>query len=153
MLKIGESGEAYKKGSKNLLGKCFWRTFLQNRVISVFFAGTYINMQDAYAVERGTNWGTWQQIGYTGPGSVGSKKAVSAIFTYEEGDAAPQWNVKTNQKLNDCGSGVTGWTLSAKMDENNATTGQSNVLYKAGGQSKCYDLTPSFFALTSGRNY
>lgn len=118
-------------------------------------AGTYINMQDAYAVEKGDNVGSWQQIGYTGPGSVGSGKSQSAIFTYVESTTQDQrWSVTTRQKLNDCGANqALAWKLGAKLDPNNSTTGQSNVLYKAGGQSKCYDLTPSFFALTSGRNY
>ncbi len=117
-------------------------------------AGTYINMQDAYVVEKGDKIGSWSEIGYTGPGSVTSGKSASAIFEYiETATANEQWTVKTTQKLNDCAKGTVGWKLGAKLDENNSATGQSNVLYKAGGTAACYDLTPSFASLTSGRNY
>jgi len=117
-------------------------------------AGTYINMQDAFVVEKGDAIGTWSEIGYTGPGSVASGKSASAVFEYiETKNQDERWTVKTSQKLNDCGKGTTGWKLGAKLDPNNSAKGQSNVLYKAGGDSKCYDLTPSYKALTSGRNY
>ena len=117
-------------------------------------AGTYINMQDAYVVEKGDEIGTWSEIGYTGPGSVTSGKSQSAIFQYVETTTAnEQWTVVTLQKLNDCAKGATGWKLGAQLDASNSTTGQSNVLYKAGGTAACYDLTPSFVQLTSGRSY
>ena len=111
-------------------------------------------MQDAYVVEKGDKVGTWSEIGYTGPGSVWSGHSKSAIFQYNEGsDTDGKWTVQTLQKLNDCGKQTNAWKLGAKLDANNSTTGQSNVLYKADGVSACYDLTPSFKQLTSGRNY
>ena len=111
-------------------------------------------MQDAYVVEKGDAIGTWNEIGYTGPGSTFSGGSQSAVFRYEETSTAnKQWTVETLQKLNDCGKQDEAWTLGAQLDASNSTTGQSNVLYKAGGVSECYDLTPSFKQLTSGRNY
>ena len=152
MLKIGESGEAWKKVSKNLLGKYFWRIFLQNRTISVNSAGTYINMQDAYAVEAQAI-GDWNQIGYTGPGSNASGKAQSNVFYYSESKSAPQWAVKPLQKLNDCAKDqASAWTLSAAASTNNATTGHYDIAYTTGGQPECLGLTPSFAQLVSGRN-
>ena len=105
-------------------------------------------------VEKGDKVGTWSEIGYTGPGSVTSGKSASAIFEYRETATQDErWIAKNTQKLNDCAANTDGWKLGAKLDENNAATGQSNVLYKAGGSSSCYDLTPSYASLTSGRNY
>ena len=105
-------------------------------------------------VEKGDKVGTWSEIGYTGPGSVWSGHSKSAIFQYNEGsDTDGKWTVQTLQKLNDCGKQTNAWKLGAQLDTKNSTTGQSNVLYKAGGVSACYDLTPSFKQLTSGRNY
>ena len=117
-------------------------------------AGTYINMQDAYVVEKGDAVGTWSEIGYTGPGSVWSSHSKSATFQYNEGTAQDKrWTVETLQKLNDCGVQTEAWTLGAKLDAAATANGQGSVLYKAGGKSACYDLTPSFKSLTSGRNY
>ena len=121
-------------------------------------AGTYINMQDAYVVEKGTSIGSWSQIGYTGPGlngTVDSKgSAQSANFKYTETSTADQgenWKAAPLTKLNDCTKQMK-WTLSSKLD-NTSTEGQSNVLYKAGGDAVCKGLTPAFEKLTDGRSY
>ena len=117
-------------------------------------AGTYINMQDAYVVEKGDKVGTWSEIGYTGPGSVWSGHSKSAIFQYNEGtDEDGKWTVQTLQKLNDCGVQTNAWKLGAQLDADASANGQGSVLYKAGGVSACYDLTPSFKSLTSGRSF
>jgi hypothetical protein len=117
-----------------------------------FSTTTYINMQDAYAVEAQAI-GDWNQIGYTGPGSNASGKAQSNVFYYSESKSAPQWAVKPLQKLNDCAKDqASAWTLSAAASTNNATTGHYDIAYTTGGQPECLGLTPSFAQLVSGRN-
>ncbi len=112
-------------------------------------------MQDAFVVEKGDAVGTWSEIGYTGPGSTYSGGSESAIFIYVEGsDEDEKWSVTTKQKLNDCEKDQTlAWKLGAQLDATASANGQGSVLYKAGGEAECYDLTPSFKSLTSGRNY
>ena len=117
-------------------------------------AGTYINMQDAYVVEA-NGIGTWNQIGYTGPGAnatVDSKgSAQSAVFKYTEtatGDEAETWTANPLTKLNDCQS-TESWWLKPKLD--NSNEGQSNVKYKVGGSDDCTGLTPAFAKLTDSR--
>ena len=113
-------------------------------------AGTYINMQDAYVVEKGDAIGTWNQIGYTGPGTNGTVNskgsAKSAAFEYSEADltdSGDNWVASPVNKLNDCTDAMS-WKLSAN---------QSNVKYKAGGNSECTGLTPAFSKLTDGRSF
>ena len=112
-------------------------------------------MQDAYVVEKGDRIGKWSEIGYTGPGSTFSGGSESAIFAYLEGlDSDEQWTVTTKQKLNDCPKDQEkAWKLGAAIDAAASANGQGSVLYRAGGESVCYDLTPSFKSLTSGRFY
>ena len=117
-------------------------------------AGTYINMQDAYVVEKTDALGSWSEIGYTGPGSNSASGAKSAVFLYTEGVSTghAQWNAKPLQKLNDCNTDNQ-WILGAYLD--NTQPGQANVAYKASqasGKTGCLELTPSFTTLTSGRS-
>jgi prepilin-type N-terminal cleavage/methylation domain-containing protein len=115
-------------------------------------AGTYINMQDAFAVEA-SKIGTWAEIGYTGPGSNTSSKAQSAIFTYDEvakSGSNAGWEAKpTSSKLNECES-----TEKWRLDAQYISTGsqQGNVGYKAGGDKDCTDLTPAWDKLDDGRS-
>ena len=120
-------------------------------------AGTYINMQDAYAVEA-SDIGKWQEIGYTGPGSNGSSTSVSAVFGYAEvaksgtgANATAGWQATPNSKLNDCTTAMN-WTLTGKYIVASGET-QGNVMYKATGSDNCLGLTPSFKQLTSGRSW
>ncbi len=119
-------------------------------MISGIFAGTYINMQDAYVVEKGDAIGSWLEIGYTGPGSNGSGTAKSAVFGYEEDTQANgNWIATPLTKLNDCTTAMS-WKLSAYLD--NTNEGQANVAYKAFGDAECRGLTPAFDKLTDGRS-
>ena len=118
-------------------------------------AGTYINMQDAYAVEA-NDIGSWAAIGYTGPGSNTSSSAQSAIFTYSEIAAASHkagWEAKpTSGKLNDCNSATDThkWTLHATFISSGDQ--QGNVGYLATGNAACTDLTPAWDKLDDGRS-
>jgi len=119
-------------------------------------AGTYINMQDAYAVEA-LKVGSWAAIGYTGPGSNSASGSSSNVFLYTEGTATngstAYWNAKPTNKLNDCNpsTATDKWTITAK-NSSDSESGQGNVLYKAEGSTNCIGLTPSFAQLTSGRS-
>ena len=109
-------------------------------------------MQDAYAVEA-NKIGSWQAIGYTGPGSNSSGGSASAIFTYNEVDAdvdagTAGWTAKPNSKLNDCDTGNS-WTLYAQYITSGAQ--QGNVGYAASGDAVCTDLTPAFDKLDDSR--
>ena len=112
---------------------------------------TYINMQDAYAVEK-NELGTWKVIGYTGPGSNSASGSETGIFRYLEGESAPQWTVTTLQTLNDCSKDQdNAWQLGAKLADD-SEQGQGSVLYQADGEDDCEALTPSFVNLHSGRH-
>ena len=115
-------------------------------------AGTYINMQDAYAVEASAI-GSWSAIGYTGPGSNSSSGAQSAIFTYSEvavnGNTAGWEAHPTSSKLNDCNT-TDKWTLNAQYIT--SANQQGNVGYKANGSKVCTDLTPAWDKLDDGRS-
>lgn len=93
--------------------------------------------------------GDWNKIGYTGPGASSAGGSETNVFSYIEGDAAPQWTATAKQKLNDCDKGS--WTLSAAESDHNEE-GHYDVAYTAGGDGTCTGLTPSFVQLTSGRN-
>ena len=64
--------------------------------------GTYISLQDAYAVE-GNKLGSWQAIGYSAPGE---KKSTSGSMTYEttnfqylEGTNPAKWDASLEQLM------------------------------------------------------
>lgn len=120
-------------------------------MISEIFAGTYISLQDAYAVEAAAI-GSWQKIGYTGPGASSQSGSTTQNFTYKEAAASPQWSAIAAKKLNDCTAGKK-WTLGAAASANNDADGSHyDVAYTAGGDGECTGLTPAFVQLTSGRN-
>jgi len=114
-------------------------------------AGTYINMQDAYAVEAGAI-GSWAEIGYTGPGSNSNSGAQSAIFTYNEvqknGNTAGWTAHATSGKLNDCDA-TEYWRLYAQYIT--SADQQGSVGYNATGDAHCTDLTPAWSKLDDGR--
>ena len=118
-------------------------------------AGAYINMQDAYAVEALTV-GSWNQIGYTGPGTSSVGGSSSNVLAYKEiavADNKAGWQALALTSMNECTTAKTnGWKLEAKNNSSSAE-GKGDVLYKASGDGECTGLTPSFAALTSGRSF
>jgi len=113
-------------------------------------AGSYINMQDAFALER-NELGSWTEIGYSAPGK---KKHASSYesdnFVYF-GTAVNSTNAKTSvtdalkiqnkAKLDDCAIGGY-WS----MDITNGTgNNQGNVAYDTKTSSaQCEGLAPAF---------
>ena len=117
-------------------------------------AGTYINLQDAFAIEK-LAVGSWLEIGYSAPGDKGtavnnSQVYNSANFQYNEG--ANEWIVANTTKLNDCEKSNDGtdahWKLTATFD--GSTEGEGNVTYTYGGDDNCLSLTPAFAQLKKG---
>ena len=114
-------------------------------------AGTYVKLQDAYAAES-NQLGGWTLIGYTAPGTKGTKKYETTNFEYSStpewdatialtdagADMAGGWIAKAKVALNDCKANET-WTLDVK----GATAGvtYTNTISDA---TNCTPLTPSF---------
>jgi len=105
-------------------------------------AGTWINLQDAYAVEANAI-GDWTQIGYSAPGvKQTSKEYKSQNFTYTNTDNTNVWTATAEVVLNDCAKGKT-WTMTPTV-KTNETTGKTYIEFAAGGDTYCRNLTPSF---------
>ena len=116
-------------------------------------AGSYINMQDAFALER-NELGSWTEIGYSAPGKkthASSYQSDNFVYT---GEAVTQSNKTTNVpdalkiqnkvKLDDCA--INGyWT----MDITNGTgANQGNVGYATRtSTAECDGLAPQFAKL------
>lgn len=117
-------------------------------------AGSYINMQDAFAIEK-DDVGTWKEIGYTAPGVKGDESSfASKNFTYKGGavtSSATTWQATANSKLNDCEQGH-GWYIDASYEKQSASTSKAgNVVYRDGSSTDddCKALTSSWDNLFS----
>lgn len=105
-------------------------------------AGTWINLQDAYAAEM-NDVGTWTEIGYTAPGQrTDASNYSSKEFDYHGGDGT--WDATNKAQLNDCAS-AKNWELTASAGQD-ATT-KNNLMSIAVTINNCAGLTPSFAAL------
>ena len=113
-------------------------------------AGSYINMQDAFALER-NELGSWTEIGYSAPGKKTHASSYVSDNFYYYGTAVNSTNAKTSVtdalkiqnkvKLDDCE--INGfWT----MDITNGTgNNQGNVAYGTRTSSaQCEGLAPAF---------
>ena len=125
-------------------------------------AGTYINLQDAYAVES-NKLGNWQSIGYSGAGSKvstsGSQVYESGNFWYAEGAVGTaDWSATPRTKLNECGPGSQpteasaedSWYLASSFTAGEGD-GEGNITFTAEGTEACIGLTPSFKNIIKGR--
>ena len=126
-------------------------------------AGTFINLQDAYATES-NKLGSWQAIGYSAPGNktstTGSQTFASGNFFYMEGTAGTaDWAADPNNKLNDCAgvaavgtaSTASSWYIATTFNAGTGGEGEGNITIKASGKTECTSLTPSFANLVKGR--
>ena len=112
--------------------------------------GTWINMADAYASEK-YEVGSFQEIGYTGPGTKSGSSYTSNEFAYYEGSAEGTWIAKNLHKLDDCTAGQEGWTLTARVAGESASNAGDMQVTK-GGVAACYALTPAFDKLVRSTN-
>ena len=113
-------------------------------------AGSYINMQDAFALERNTV-GNWTEIGYSAPGKkTDASSYASTEFTYTGADplkattaVANAWKAVNNNKLDDCNANTGTWNLTIQIGTGN---NQGNVAYTVGANAsaECAGLTPAF---------
>ena len=116
-------------------------------------AGTYVKLQDAYVAETGAYFGSWDKVGYTGPGAKQTDGTFHTTqFIYSDpytgyasgsaalGSAAIVWQAHNVAKLNDCAIGDN-WKLSVSK-----ASGNTNGEYKwsVTNPSTCSVLTPSF---------
>lgn len=114
-------------------------------------AGEYVKLQQAYFAEK-VMYGTWQNIGYTGPGTAPSNNTSSTYstnFRYDGGAitsettaAAIGWQASNIAKLNDCSAG-THWQVTTKTvgsDSKDAYEAQMASDSNGG----CAAVTPSF---------
>ena len=112
-------------------------------------AGTYVNLQDAYAVEA-NHMGDWNQIGYSAPGTRStSAKYYTDNFEYTDSFTAAKatWQAKAKVVLNACNKdGV--WTLEAQEATSQNDADKNYIQFTAGGDNECIGLTPSFTKLT-----
>ena len=114
-------------------------------------AGAYVNMQDAFALER-MQVGNWIQIGYSGPGKkVGASSYTTDNFTYTGEDpngstskVSKAWlAVNTGAKLDDCEKDKGLWGLDITIQ---TADGNGSVKYEItpNNPASCDGLTPSF---------
>ena len=108
-------------------------------------AGAYINMQDAFALEKGA-LGNWVEIGYSAPGSkTNASSFASTNFNYTSGDDDFGWVASNINKLNDCAASST-WSLGPSYVASGNNEG--SVSYTATSSSAdCMGLTPAFSSL------
>ena len=112
--------------------------------------GTWINMADAYASEK-YETGSWQEIGYTGPGAkVSGSGYLSNEFGYTEGNEGT-WNATARHKLDECTAGTTGWTMTATVAGEGADNA-GDMMIEVGGTNECRALTPAFEKLVRSTN-
>lgn len=112
-------------------------------------AGTYINLQDAFVLEKANGVvGNWQEIGYSAPGAGSSESYASENFKYYSGMSAAgsnhteaaAWTAEAKKPLNDCDAGGK-WILKVTADG-------TNVKYENGAStSQCVNLTPAWSGL------
>ncbi|WP_294958654.1 type II secretion system protein [uncultured Fibrobacter sp.] len=112
--------------------------------------GTYISLQDAYAVE-GNKLGSWQAIGYSAPGE---KKSTSGSMTYETTNfqylegvvGSADWQAKPRVKLNDCGANSDGWKMKSSFTAgSNGDAGAYQLSFSDNGSvGACKGLTASW---------
>ena len=112
-------------------------------------AGSYINMQDAFALERNT-LGNWTEVGYSAPGKkTDASHFASDNFNYEGADPEgattmdDAWKASNSKKLDDCNIGDGNWSLTITIGSG---SDQGNVAYTVAAQSNatCEGLAPAF---------
>lgn len=122
-------------------------------------------MQQAYVSEAVTKWGSWDIIGYQGPGErsgTGTYISKTTNFAYadglsdgtkELGTAEPGWGAYNITKLNDCAANgeVTSaattsapWYVTVAAASGSAAAGADAIKFEAKANGKCEPLTPSF---------
>lgn len=80
--------------------------------------------------------GSWEQVGYTGPGTNDNSTSTHTnVINYSEA-ANHVWTAVPEKPLNDCDNTM-GWTLTPTADG-------TNVQYVPNSGNACVSLTPSW---------
>ena len=119
--------------------------------MAVFFASTYVKLQQAYISEAGTVLGNYKIIGYSTPGE-GNKTTnfdyTEATRTWDDNTVAltttnitNAWQAASRVKLNDCAIGQA-WSVSVAASSTNAGEATFTAVVPIG--TGCDALTPSF---------
>ena len=113
-------------------------------------AGSYINMQDAFALER-NEVGNWTEVGYSAPGKKNDASDFeSENFQYTGVDpmhgsapVASAWKAVNKNKLDDCLASTGAWDLTIEIGSG---SNQGNVAFTVttGNPAECAGLTPAF---------
>lgn len=118
--------------------------------------GTYISLQDAYAVE-GNKLGSWQAIGYSAPGekksTTGSMSYETTNFAYTEGVVGTaDWTATPRVKLNDCTTSHK-WSMKSSFTAGGAgDEGGYNLSFSDNTSSvECTGLTASWTNILSAK--
>jgi prepilin-type N-terminal cleavage/methylation domain-containing protein len=121
-------------------------------------AGTYIKLQDAFVSSKGDSVGSWERIGYAGPGTPGSDKESSGTATFHyEGAVSGTiplsvgpvvgWQANNKVSLNDCAASTAAnpnWKISLQA----SAAMPGTVMYvPAVGTPACGVLTPQFLSI------
>ena len=101
-------------------------------------AGTWINLQDAFVLEKADgSLGDWIAIGYSAPGSGSSNSYKTDVFNYTN-ESGNVWTAAARVDLNDCKTGGT-WTITPAIGTNDNRAVNYTV-----NSNVCTSLTPSF---------
>lgn len=125
--------------------------------MAVFFASTYVKLQQAY-ISEAVAVGNWIIIGYSGPGNADDDKLGSSAtnFTYHDdgeysaantaalGSAIIGWSASNKANLNDCPAGKN-WTVSVES-ASSGTAGEATftAAIESDNSAGCTPLTPNF---------
>ena len=126
--------------------------------MAVFFASTYVKLQQAY-ISEAVAVGNWIIIGYSGPGTADDDKLGSNAtnFTYsDDGEysvantaalgtsSITGWSASNKANLNDCTAGKN-WTVSVKA-ASSGTAGEAafTAAIASANSAGCTPLTPNF---------
>lgn len=124
--------------------------------MAIFFASTYVKLQDAFVAESGTYVGNWTMTGYNMPQSnnfIYTGAIETNTLALSGLQATEGWSATNTAKLNDCPANSK-WSISvAEASTENAAKG-SPIAYTAaipaaqnGSTSDCSQLTPNFTSI------
>ena len=122
--------------------------------------GTYISLQDAYAVEANAV-GSWQAIGYSAPGEKTSEAEAGTSQTYQTTNfeyiegviTQADWRAKPRVKLNDCAANSDGWKMKSSFTAGSETDAGNYQLSFEDNSSDaaCKGLTASWANLLAAK--
>ena len=112
--------------------------------------GSYVNMQDAFALERNT-LGNWTEIGYSAPGKKsGASEFHSDNFDYTGVDPLGAntkdgaWKAENSMKLDDCGKNAGKWYVKITLGTGNSEGSVKYEKSSTANPAACSGLTPAF---------